>query len=255
MKGPDRRDLLLHRVRESGYLSATDAAADLGVDTSTIRRDLAQLEELGLLRRSHGGAVPRRDEADIPIDVKLSTSAEQKRAIAATVAALIPPGASLMLDSGSTTLMVARALADHPNLTVVTPDVWIAAELITRRNVTVIVPGGESLTDTTTVVSQEAVSVIDRHHVDIAVMAVDAVDGHRATNSNGAVVALKRAMMRAAVRTILVADSSKFGHRHLVEVAGTEEFDEIVTDDGIDPDVVRDYPATFHIAPSTRPPM
>lgn len=248
MRAMERRELLLHQVHDRGYLSAADAAAELGVDTSTIRRDLTELERLGLLRRSHGGALPRHDEADVPMGIKVTTLVDQKRAIAQRVADLIPAGASVILDAGSTSLMVAKALDRHTELTVLTPDVWIAAELIVHPHIHLIVPGGQNILHTTTLISQEAIEIVERHHVDIAVICVDAVDVHKATNSNGAIVAMKQAMMRAAARTLLVVDSSKFDQRRLLEVAPTEAFGEIVTDDGVTERVVRDYPVQFHIA-------
>jgi DeoR/GlpR family transcriptional regulator of sugar metabolism len=242
LRASDRRDELLRIIRDVGYLSATEAARQLGVDSSTIRRDLMRLDQLGLIQRSHGGAVARRDEADVPYDIKIHKRVPQKQAIGAAVAAMVPPGATVMLDSGSTTLMVARALVDHPDLTVVTPDILVAAELITRPNVRLMVPGGEGVRDTTTVVSQESVEMVRRYHVDFAVMASDAVDETGATNMNGVVVPLKRAMMDGAARCVLVADSSKLGQRRLVRVAALEEFAELITDHGVDEATVRAYP-------------
>lgn len=242
MKGAERRDELLRILRDEGYVNATEAAARLGVDTSTIRRDLARLHELGLLRRSHGGALPLRDEAEVPYGVKIGRLVPQKRAIGGQVASMIPDHSAVVLDSGSTTLMVAKALPDHRGLTVITTDVRIAAELLFRPEVRLIVPGGEGLLGTSTLFSQEAVESMGRYHVDVAVMAVDSVDAEVASNLNGTIVPLKRAMMAAARHTILAVDSSKFGLRRLVTVAPVHEFDEIVTDDGVDQTVASGYP-------------
>lgn len=242
MRTSDRRDALVRAVRERGYLSAAEAAEEFGVNSSTIRRDLTRLDQLGLLQRSHGGAISRRDEADVPYDVKIRKLVPQKQAIGAAAAALIPEGATVMLDSGSTTLMIAKALVDRTDLTVITPDVVIAAELVVHPSIRLIVPGGESLQDTTTVVSQEAVEMVRRYHVDIAIIASDAVDAAGPTNMNGVVVPLKRAMMDSARRAILVADSSKLGQRRLVRVAPLEDFAELITDEGADVAETDGYP-------------
>ncbi|MDD9207755.1 DeoR/GlpR family DNA-binding transcription regulator [Georgenia sp. 10Sc9-8] len=252
MNGAARRDEILRMVRRKGYVSVSEAAQALGVDTSTVRRDLARLDHLGLVERSHGGALPVRDEDDIPFDVKMGRLVPEKQAIGRLAASLVPDGAAMILDSGSTSLMVAQALAGHRDLTVITPDIRVAAELITRPDVRLIVPGGEGVASTTTVVSQEAVESMRRFHVDVAVMGADAVDVDGATNMNGTVIPLKRAMLGAARRAVLVMDSSKFGVRRLVKVAPLDQFDEIVTDDGLAEEIARAYPVPVRRAPVAR---
>lgn len=242
MKSPERREELLRLVRSRGYVNVSEAAQELAVDTSTIRRDLTRLHQLGLIERSHGGATQTRDEAEVPYDVKLSRLVGEKRAIGTLTASLIPDGSALILDSGSTSLAVARALADHQGLTVITPDIRVAAELIGHPDMRLIVLGGEALPRTTTVISQEAVESMRRYHVDIAVMGTDAVDPVSATNMNGTVVPLKRAMIGAAQRSILVVDSSKLGARKLVTVAPVQDFTEIVTDDRVSQEALTSYP-------------
>lgn len=242
MKGAERRDELLRMVRRRGYLNVSEAAQELDVDNSTVRRDLTRLDQLGMVERRHGGALPMRDEADVPLDVKMGRLVPEKRAIGQLVASTIPDGATVILDSGSTSLMVAQALASRRDFTVITPDIRVAAEFISRPDVRLIVPGGEGVPSTTTVVSQEAVETMRRFHVDVAVLAADAVDVGGASNMNGAVIPLKRAMIGAARRRILVMDSSKFGARKLVNVAPLNQFDEIVTDDGLDEETARAYP-------------
>ncbi|WP_153393754.1 DeoR/GlpR family DNA-binding transcription regulator [Ornithinicoccus halotolerans] len=242
MRATDRRDEILRLVREEGYVNAAALAQRLNVDTSTVRRDLARLEQLGLVDRSHGGAIRRRDEPEVPYQVKLEQRVAEKEAIGRAAAAQVPDGGSVMLDSGSTTLMVARALSGRRNLTVVTADVRIAAELVTRPDVRLIVPGGESVPDTTTVVSQEAVELVQRMHVDLTVLGVDALDRDGATSFTSTVVPLKRAMIASGRRTVIVADSSKLGRRQLVRVASLEEVDEVITDAGADPRLVDQFP-------------
>lgn len=244
-----RRDMLLRLVRDRGYVNVAEAARDLGVDPSTVRRDLNRLGELKLIERSHGGAIPVRDEAEVPLLEKIGRQVAEKRAIAHAVAQLVPHNATVLLDAGSTCLMVARALSQHEGLTVITPDIRVAAELITRPNVRLIVPGGEAVPDTSTVLSQEAVDMVRRLNVDIAVMAVDAVDVDGATNLNSVVVPFKRAMLGAASETILVADASKLGTRRLIRIATLDEFTHLVTDETADESEVRRYPIPVVRAP------
>lgn len=249
MHTADRRDALLRLVRDRGYVNVADAARELAVDSSTIRRDLGRLRELGLIERSHGGAIPIRDEAEVPFLEKIGRQVAEKRAIAQAVAGLVPDNATVLLDAGSTCLMVARALSAHEGLTVITPDIRVAAELITRPDLRLIVPGGEAVPFTSTVLGHEAVDMIRRLHVDVAVMAVDAVDVDGASNLSSVVVPFKRAMIGAAARTILASDSSKLGTRRLIRVATLDEFAQLVTDESADEAEIRRYPLPVVRAP------
>ncbi len=248
MRSVERRDELMRLVRDRGYVNVTDAATEIGVDTSTIRRDLARLDGLGLVERSHGGAIPVRDEAEVPYHVKIGKRVAEKEAIGAYVAGSIGDGASLMLDSGSTSLMVARALSEHHDITVITPDIRVAGELSARSDVRLIVPGGEVLASTYTLLSQEAVESLRRYHVDVAVICADAVDPDGVTNMNGAVVPIKRAMIENSRRSVLAVDSSKMGLRKLVRVAEVQELTDIVTDDGLEAAAPAAYPVSLHRA-------
>lgn len=242
MQSTERRDQLMRLVRERGYVNVSDVARELGVDGSTVRRDLARLDALGLVERSHGGATPVRDQAEVPYDVKIGKRVAEKRAIGRLVASMIDDGSSVMLDDGSTSLMVARALSGHRDITVVTPDIRVAAELAAVPGVRLIVPGGEMLATTYTLLSQDAVEAVRRYHVDMAVICCDSVDLDGASNRNSALVPLKRAMIGSAQRAVLAVDSSKFGSRMLVHVASLPEFDSIATDDGVADTQVAGYP-------------
>ena len=240
--GKQRRQEILRRVQRNGYVSARELAGEYGVDASTIRRDLDTMARLEMIVRSHGGARASVEPAEIPYDVKVERNVPQKRAIAQAVAARVGEGKSLLLDSGSTTLEVARALRSHRGMTVITNDLRVAAEIANQGDVRLIVIGGEVLPSVYTLTSEHAVDLIGEYQVDYAVLGADAVDPRGITNTNSFEAPMKRAMIRAADQVILVTDSSKFGHTALVRVSGFEDVDLIITDDGLDEDDAADYP-------------
>jgi len=240
--GRKRREEILRRVQRHGYVSVSQLAQDYQVDGSTIRRDLATMAELGLIARSHGGATLPGEPAEIPYEVKVGKNVAQKRAIARTVAEIVPHGSSLLIDSGSTTLEVAKALRCHRGMTVITNDLRVAAEVANQGDVRLIVPGGEVLPAVYTLASERAVDLIREFHVDYAVMGADAVDPQGITNTNSNEVSMKRAMVRAADHVLVVADSSKFGHTALVRITGFGEVELVVTDDGLDEEGAAAYP-------------
>jgi DeoR/GlpR family transcriptional regulator of sugar metabolism len=252
--GKQRREEILARLHRHGYVSVRQLAHEYGVDTSTIRRDLDTMAELGTIERSHGGATLPSEPAEIPYAVKVETNVAQKRAIARTVAEIVPHGRSLLMDSGSTTLEVARALRGHREMTVITNDLRVAAEIANQGDVRLIVLGGEALPAVYTLASERAVGLISEFHVDYAVMAADAVNPRGITNTNSNEVPMKRAMLRAADRVLLVADSSKFGQSALVRVTGLEDVDLIVTDDGLSEQGAAEYPVEVRrVSPEADP--
>jgi DeoR family transcriptional regulator, aga operon transcriptional repressor len=258
--GQHRRDEILSRVQRHGYVSVKQLAEDYQVDASTIRRDLDRMAAQGLVNRSHGGATLPGEPEETPYAVKAGEHVAEKGAIARAVAELIPHGRSLLMDSGSTTLEVAKALRGHRDMTVVTNDVRVAAEVANQGDVRLIVLGGEVLPAVYTLASERAVDLIGEFNVDYAVMGADAVDPQGITNTNSNEVSMKRAMLQAARQVVVVADSSKFGHSALVRVAGLESVDLIVTDDGLRPDEAASYPVEVrrvpvHLASTPLPPM
>lgn len=249
MRRDQRSEEILRRIQRHGYVSATQLADELGVDSSTIRRDLAALSKMGLVARSHGGAAVRPEPGDLAYNAKLEKNVHRKRAVAAAAAKLVADGASLAIDSGSTTLEVARALRGHSHLTVVTDDLRVGAELADQGDVRLIVTGGEVMPGFYTLIGNNSPAAIRQYHVDIAFLGVDAVDPAGLMFMNGFEIPMKRAMIECADKVVVLADSTKMGRRALVRAASLDEVSLVITDDEFPDDSDDDYGVEIMRAP------
>ncbi|PZG55538.1 DeoR/GlpR transcriptional regulator [Spongiactinospora gelatinilytica] len=227
-----RRREILRRVAEEGYVEARALAGDLAVDPSTIRRDLDALARARQITRVRGGARPAPSgAADVPYVVKQQERLLAKTAIAQAAAELVADGMSVVLDSGSTIYQVGLALRERRGLTVVTNDLRTAKMLATVPDMRLLVSGGELLGSVYSLVGHAAETFVRDVAVDMAFLGADAIEvAAGITNTNSLEVPLKRAMMESAGRTVVCADSSKFGRRALVKVAALDEVGLVLTD-------------------------
>lgn len=233
-----RRARLAALVAERGFLRVADAAAELGVSTVTVRGDLRALQESGELRRVHGGAMPLpAAERETPLERSAERDAALKRAIGRAAAELVESGSSILLDVGSTPLAVAEALVaraargELTDVTVVTNGLSIALALEAAiPRLTVVVTGGTLRPLQHSLVSPVASTVLATLHVDLAMIGCTGVDAEgRVTNINLPEAEVKRAMVAASRRRVLVADGSKTGITHLGRIASLEDFEVLVT--------------------------
>ncbi len=232
MRTGQRRREILRQLFLTGYVEVKEFAASLGVDSSTIRRDLDALARSGHLKRTHGGARPLPGAVDVPYAVKQHERMAAKDAIAAVASELVGDGDSVLLDSGSTTHQLALALRSRRDLTVITNDVLIARLMADHPGIRLMVIGGELLSSTYTLFGDRAVGFVEDLRVDWAFLGADAIDLTAGiTNTNTLEIPLKRAMIAAGRTTVVLADSTKFGKHALVRVAGVHEVDRILTDD------------------------
>ncbi len=243
----ERRGEILRRLAAKGYVGARELADSLSVDASTIRRDLGRLARGGYLQRTHGGA--RAEGAgDVPYSAKRHQNLRAKRAIAQFAAGMVDENAVVLFDSGSTTFEVARATASRADpLTVITNDLRIASLFADQSLHRLLVTGGEMMEGVYTLVSEEAVSYLRGLRVDVAFLGADAIAGDEVTNTNTKEIGLKRVMIDVATRRVLVADSSKFGHRALAHVVKLNVFEAIVTEDKLDPAWSERLADTLHL--------
>jgi DeoR/GlpR family transcriptional regulator of sugar metabolism len=242
--GERRRRDICELVEKSGYVESRQLALSLGVNISTVRRDLEALAEAGFIQRTHGGAMPVTDgnPVDVPYEVKKRQRLVEKRAIANYAAALVREGDSLVLDSGSTTYALAQVIRGRGGLTIATNDLRIAHYLAEGGGVRLLVTGGQLIDSVFTLVGPSALTNLAGLQVDWAFLGADAVDsGAGVTNVNTVEVPIKQAMLAAAARKVLLADSSKFGRRALAAVVGLDAFDYVITDTGLSPERARAY--------------
>lgn len=237
-----RREEILHQVQVRGYAGVTDLAKSLSVDTSTVRRDLTALAKLGLLIRSHGGASRSAGGIDPPYHVKQSQQVTQKRAIGQAAARLIRDGSTVVIDSGSTCLEVARALGAHVGLTVITYDLRVATEIAGFGRFRLIVFGGEAQPNGFTILAPRSAEHLGEYHADVAVLGADGVDSGSVWNVASAVAPFKRAMIDVSDFAILAADSSKVGRSGVVKITDTSNLDALVTDSGLPRVVAQQLP-------------
>ncbi len=248
VSGERREAEIRRRLEETGFVETRQLAVDLAVDSSTIRRDLDRLARAGVVRRTHGGAsfgrptppglaaaLASATSYDVPYRLREREQVDAKLAIGERAAAYVRDGDSVVLDSGSTTYAVACALGVRHGLSVVTNDVHIAHHLASLGQVRLLVTGGQLLGTVFTLVGPVALDTLSGLRVDWAFLGADAIDVDAGvTNRNTLEVPLKCAMLAAAARRVLVADSTKFGRRAVAAVCAVDAFDTIVTDEGID---------------------
>ena len=235
MQAQERQQLILQQLNERGQIAISDLSARLSVSEMTIRRDLAQLEADGVLRRTHGGAVRTHSSGfEPPFAMRARLNAEAKRAIAASVAQQLTDGQTLILDGGSTGAAIAEAIAGR-NLTVCALNMRVADILVSSPATRVMVPGGFVRHGELSFSGPAAERTLQDHRFDTYVMTVSAVDvkaGFTEWNVDDA--AVKRSALAASARCIVACDSSKFGQTAFARIAGLDSADLIVTDTDID---------------------
>lgn len=234
----ERRSSIVEQVTRHRVVRIGDLSRHFGVSEVSIRRDLERLEQLGLLKRVHGGAValqtlplPSPNGAATP-----QTSPEKER-IGRAAAELIRPGDRLILDSGTTVLQVARSipgdLLRSGNLTVITSSLPIVHELGPWKSVHLLFLGGIYLPEWQVVVGPQTIASLANLHADKLFLGTDGMTlEHGVTTANVLEAEVDRAMVRAAREVILVADSSKVGGVGLTSIMPLTEVHKLITDEG-----------------------
>lgn len=239
MYAAERQQRILTEARRAGRVEVASLADSLGVAAETVRRDLTALERRGSLRRVHGGAIPvERLELEPSLATRTTRHSEVKRRIAARVLDELPPGGTVLLDSGSTIQSLVELLPPDADLTVLTNSVPAAAALATHPGVTLYLLGGRVRGTTAAAVGEWATGALDGVTVDLAVLGTNGISVARGlTTPDQAESLVKRAMVRAARRVVVATDSSKAGDDHLHRFATLEEVDVVVTDSDLAEDV------------------
>ncbi|MGA9871640.1 MAG: DeoR/GlpR family DNA-binding transcription regulator [Rhodococcus sp. (in: high G+C Gram-positive bacteria)] len=238
MYAEERQQAIAELISTRGRISVAELSSTYGVTTETVRRDLAVLDRLGVIRRVHGGAVPASAlvATEPGVGEREYTRAEQKDAIAAAAVEYLPPaGGSAVLDAGTTTGRLAALLPSDRDLTVITNSVPIAARLAPLGGVNLRVLGGRVRGTTQAAVGEEALTALDWLRVDVAFVGTNALSvGHGLSTPDSDEAAVKRAMVRSANHIVVLADSTKVGREHLVSFARLDTIDVLVTDEDID---------------------
>ncbi len=208
-----------------------DLARRLGVTPATIRRDLDALQDAGHVERTHGGAVlSKAGHIEFRLRHRSEAMADAKRAIARAAARHVRPGMTLSLDTGTTTLEVARALTAAGPIQVLTSSLAIAAVLHPHERIRLILLGGQARQNDPDLFGDLTEENLARFHVDLAIVGADGVTADGLWAEDPQIVGVSRAMIRGAERCLLVADSTKFGRKAFCRVAGWDRVSDAITD-------------------------
>ena len=236
MPGELRQAHIVEQLRKSGFVSVAEVAATLAVSEMTIRRDLIDLETEGRLVRTHGGAIapegttlPAFDREEPAFEQRLRQNNFAKEAIAAEALSLISPRQTVALDVGSSTFVLAARLSAFPSIKVFTNSLRIAT-LLGRERRDVYLPGGEVRGDEMSMCGPSAVAQFEQLWFDIAFIGASGLTKAGFFDYSLEDSELKRVYLRRSSRKVLLCDSAKFNHLSLVQVAGLETIDVLITD-------------------------
>ncbi len=257
MLAETRRRLLLDLITRQGFATLDELVRVVEVSESTVRRDLEALEGIGSLKRTHGGAVSIGEGRDLPaLDDRVAAAKHEKETIGRTTAALFEEGDTVLLDGGTTTLEVARALAARSvALQVVTNSLPIAQLLSANKQVDLILIGGYVYPRTGVALGPLAIETMKTIRVRKAVLGAGGIVADGIYNSNLLLVETERQMMSCGQEVVIVADHTKFGRLALARLCGLNEVHRVVTDAGLPTeyrDILDAAGVRLEIAPSGR---
>ncbi|MBK1813851.1 DeoR/GlpR transcriptional regulator [Clostridium sp. YIM B02505] len=243
MFAEERQQKILDMLNSESSIKVMDIAVLLNVSESTIRRDLQELEEKKLLMRTHGGAVGinNRTSFEPSFTDKQDEQIDQKHNIAEVASEMIEDGDTIILDSGTTTLEIAKRI-NKRDITVITNSIDIAAELSEKEGIEIIVTGGSLRLNTRAMVGHLTESVIKNFRVDKAFIGANGVsieDG--ITTPNFIEAQTKKSMINYASKVIIVADSSKFNNVSFSVICPVKAASMIITSKDIEEDIVKQY--------------
>ncbi|MEX2630204.1 MAG: DeoR/GlpR family DNA-binding transcription regulator [Tistlia sp.] len=228
---PERQNQILEIAKEAGRVNVEGLASRFGVTPQTIRKDLNDLCERGLLDRVHGGAVIGSTVENVGYEARRLIAQDAKRRIGSAAARLIPNSASLLINIGTTTEEVAKALRHHQGLLAITNNINAANILRAWHGIEVIIASGVVRRSDGGIIGEAAVEFIRRFKVDYAVIGASAIDADGSLmDYDYREVSVARAIMENARNVILVADSTKFERAAPVRIAHVSAVDVFVTD-------------------------
>src|SRR5690606_19843915 len=245
MYAEERQQEILRRARSMGRVDVVTLAEEFAVTTETIRRDLTALERAGVLRRVHGGAIPvERLGFEPALATRDEVMTAEKERIAKAALAELPEDGSIIIDAGSTTGRLVRIFPSDRELTVIVNSPPLATALATRPNLTVIMLGGRVRGRTLATVDDWALRPLANLNVDVAFMAANGCSiRHGLMTPDPAEAAIKRAMIKAAQRSVLLVDHTKFTNTYLATFASMSEIDVVISDTGLDPAIATELAA------------
>jgi len=242
MYAPERHQQILDTALSRGRVEVAGLARDLSVTPETVRRDLTALERRGVLRRVHGGAIAvERLGVEPPVVDREGTAAAEKDRIARAALDELPDGGSIIVDGGTSAIRLAELLPTDRELTVVTHSLAVATILISRPSLTLHLLGGLIRPRTYSAVGDWTRTQLSEVFADVAFLGTNGVSVDRGLSTPDLAEArVKKAIMAAARRSVVLADHTKFGREDFALVAPLSEVDTIVTDDGVDVELASD---------------
>jgi len=233
-----RQTSILQATRQRGTVRISDLAEDMGVSLETVRRDIRPLVDRGELTKVHGAVRFSSASTEAPFERRMREQEAEKRQIARHVADLVEDGDSIMLDTGTTTSMLAKALLGKRGLTIVTNSSDIARTLATVNGNRVYMAGGELHGDNGAAFGRSATDFIAAFSVRYAIISIAAIDAEMGLmDYHLAEAEFARTVLERGQQRFVITDHTKFNRKALVRVAGFEEFDRLVTDQAPPPDL------------------
>jgi len=228
----ERRRLILSALDVEGSVLVSDLEKRFAVSNQTIRRDFEKLEKQGLVKKTHGGAVPAESlSAEQPYKMRTDINKAQKLIIAEKIAKLVEASENIILDASSTCVMVAKKLRKKANLTIISNSVEILAECAAFENLNLISTGGALRGSSMSLVGQGAVQSLKKFTVDKAIVSCKGLDLTKGIMESSLDEAeMKKAMVNSARQVILVADSSKFNRMAFAKSLDFKDIHCVVSD-------------------------
>ncbi len=244
----DRRKKILELINKNGSVRVTELSCLLNISEVTIRTYLADMENKGLLTRVHGGAISSyKPYYSMNINQRISTNQAQKEIIAKKIADMIEDNDTIMLNSGSTTLLVFRSIPENLNLNIVTNSISIALEGATKPNFNIILLGGLINSKYQFTFGDDAIRQLKSYHADKLILSVDGIDSeHGFSTYYDKEVEIDRIMLEQSNINIVAADHSKFNRRAFTKIFDLFACDYIITEDGV-PDALKNTLAKHSI--------
>lgn len=232
MKPKERQALIAQAVGREGQISVDALAARLSVSAETIRRDLGLLDDNGIIRKIHGGAMRPRMRVEGSFEERMLENIAAKKVIAAKLVDLVEDGSTIFIDTGSTNLYCAEALAATRRLRVMTNSTRIAnAFALGRRVIDVFLLGGSYSAGNAETVGPMTIEQIARFRADHTILSPAAIDTSAGImNADFGEASVARAMIAASSHLIVTADASKLGKQAAFAVAPLDLVDVLVCD-------------------------